>query len=73
MVPEHVARTETVLPIRLEGDTLVLAVDELEEDDFQRMDRSLLMDKLRFVCNREVRFVTAPRVPLRYASWRLYS
>ena len=72
MVPAHFARTEKVLPIRLEGDTLVLAVDEFDDDNLERMDRLLLMEKLRFVCNREIRFVTAPRVSLRYAIWRLY-
>ena len=73
MVPAQLARTESVLPIRLEGDTLVVAAEELEDDDIQRMDRWELMDKLRFLCNREIRFVAAARVSLRYAIWRLYS
>ena len=63
-VPPHMARDDTVLPIRLEGDVLVLAVEDPSD--------SSLHDKLRFVCNRQIRLVAAARMPLVFAIWRQY-
>lgn len=66
MVSADVARRENVLPIAFDGDVLTLALSDWDDEDFERMDR------LRFMCNREIRLVTAPRVALRYVIWRHY-
>lgn len=48
-VPESVARENSVLPVHFEGDTIVLATAD--------NSNIMLQDKLRFLLNRNVRFV----------------
>lgn len=63
-LPARAAHQLNALPVAFEGKTLVVAVEEPENLELE--------DKLRFICNREVRLVGAARVPLRYSIWRLY-
>lgn len=52
LVPESVARENSVLPLMLENDSLVVAIS-----DPMALD---VLDKLRFILNRDIRIVIAP-------------
>ncbi|HID21518.1 MAG TPA: hypothetical protein EYP14_03860, partial [Planctomycetaceae bacterium] len=53
MVPESVARENIVLPLALDGDALLVALH-----DPMRFD---VLDKLRFILNREIKVAVAPK------------
>ena len=56
LAPESVAREHFVMPLAVEGETLVLASADA--------GNVMLADKLRFIFNKDVRFVSAPRARL---------
>jgi hypothetical protein len=56
LIPESVARENTVLPLRLEGRTLHIATADASN--------LLLLDKLRFLLNKDIRFVEHPRADI---------
>lgn len=64
LVPAHLAREKLVLPIRIEGEELIIAA----ADPFNEV----LFDRLRFMANREVIRVGSPRDKLVLAIWRNY-
>ena len=53
LVPESVARENGVLPLGIDGDSLLVAID-----DPMRFD---VLDKLRFILNREIKVAVAPK------------
>jgi type IV pilus assembly protein PilB len=53
LVPESVARENVVIPVELDGDSLVVAVN-----DPMKLD---VLDKLRFILNRDIDIVIAAR------------
>lgn len=63
-MPETLVEAECVLPVELDEDVLVVAV--LTPDDFA------LEDKIRFICNREIRLVSATREAMAYAIRKYY-
>ncbi len=64
MVPESVARENIVLPLALDGDSLVVAMH-----DPMRLD---VLDKLRFILNRDVKVAVAPKDDILAAINRYY-
>lgn len=52
LVPESVSRENTVLPLRMDGDSLVVAIDDPMKFE--------VIDKLRFILNREIKCEVAP-------------
>lgn len=56
LVPESVARANCVLPLRLEGRTLVVATADASN--------VLLRDKLSFITNKDIRFEEYPRADI---------
>lgn len=52
LVPESVARENVVLPLRMEGDSLVVAINDPMKFE--------VIDKLRFILNREIKCEVAP-------------
>lgn len=64
LVPVDVAHENLALPLRLEGEMIVLAVED--PFDFEKMDR------LRFILNREDSLIGALSKKLWLAIWRLY-
>lgn len=63
-MPADIACQEVVFPIRLQGDTLVVAL----ENPFDEQT----LDRLRFMLNRQIHAVGVPATQLRYAIWRFY-
>jgi len=63
-MPANVARHENVMPVNLEGGTLTVAVEDLE--NFR------LLDRLRFVCNCRIKAVGATAIAIRCAVTRYY-
>lgn len=64
LIPESVARENNVLPLRLEGRTLVVATADASN--------VLLRDKLTFILNKDIKFVEYPRGDILRAVRRLY-
>jgi hypothetical protein len=64
LVPESVAREDTVLPLRLEGRVLFIATTDASN--------VLLRDKLSFMLNKDIRFIELPRADILRAIRRLY-
>jgi hypothetical protein len=56
LIPESVARENAVLPLRLDGRTLYVATADASN--------ILLLDKLRFLLNKDIRFVEHPRADI---------
>ncbi|MFO0797959.1 MAG: hypothetical protein U0804_10810 [Gemmataceae bacterium] len=56
LVPESVARGNLVLPVRLDGDTLIVAAAD--------PNNLLVADKLTFILNKNVRLIGYPRAAL---------
>lgn len=52
LVPESVARENVVLPLRVEGDSLVVAINDPMKFE--------VIDKLRFILNKEIKCEVAP-------------
>jgi hypothetical protein len=66
LVPAELARATRVLPVALEKDVLVLATTDPLVCEMEHLDR------IRFVLNRDVRLIAAPRATLEFALWRCY-
>jgi hypothetical protein len=66
LVPAALAHRTKVLPVGLEGDRIVLATADPDLCEMEHLDR------LRFVLNREVILVAAPRSRVAFALWRCY-
>ncbi|MBM82060.1 MAG: pilus assembly protein PilB [Planctomycetaceae bacterium] len=64
MVPESVARENIVLPVQMDGDSLVVAISD--PMNFE------VLDKLRFILNREISVVVAPDDAIQTAINRHY-
>lgn len=64
MVPESVARENVVIPIGLEGDALCIAINDPMKFE--------VLDKLRFILNREVKVKVAPNEAIQTAINRHY-
>lgn len=64
MVPESVARENTCIPVELKGDRLIVAVPDAMNIE--------IMDKLRFILNRDVELTTASRESILAAINRHY-
>jgi hypothetical protein len=64
LVPESVARENTILPLRLDGETLTVAAVNPDNIDVR--------DKLTFILNKKIRFETHPRVDIHAAINRHY-
>lgn len=64
MLPESIARESTVIPIELDGESLVVAMSD--PNDFETLD------KLRFVVNRDVRAEAASKEAIKAALNRAY-
>lgn len=56
LMPESVARENVILPLRLDGRTLHVATADASN--------ILLLDKLRFLLNKDIRFVEHPRADI---------
>jgi len=63
-VPAEVAHQNLVLPLREEGETLVVAVEDPSDEE--------LTQKLCFIVNRPIHVVGAPIAELKFAIWRFY-
>ncbi len=55
-IPESVARENIVIPLRIDGDSLVIAIDDPMKFE--------TIDKLRFLLNREIKCETADRAAI---------
>jgi hypothetical protein len=64
LVPESVARENLVLPLALDGETLTVAAADA--------GNLLLADKLSFLVNKKIRFVSVPRTAILHAIDRHY-
>src|SRR5262245_8933300 len=64
LIPESVARENNILPLKLEGRVLHVAVAD--------PSNLLLRDKLSFITNKDIRFVEYPRGEILRAIRRLY-
>ncbi len=64
LVPESVARENTILPLRLNGETLTVAAVNANNIE--------LRDRLTFILNKNIRFEPHPRVDILTAINRLY-
>src|SRR5438874_862718 len=64
LVPESVARENTILPLRLDGETLYVAAANPDNIDVR--------DKLTFILNKNIRFETHPRIDIQAAINRHY-
>jgi type IV pilus assembly protein PilB len=64
LVPESVARENVVIPLAMDGDSLLVAVS-----DPMRFE---VLDKLRFILNREVKVAMAPKESIQAAINRHY-
>ena len=64
LVPESVARESIVLPLALEGESLLVAIN-----DPLKLD---VLDKLRFILNRDIKIVVAPDEAIQAAINRHY-
>src|SRR5262249_26894240 len=64
LVPESVARENVVLPVALEGETLVVACVDPSDGD--------MLQKLQFILNKDIRLVVAPRERIVAAINRYY-
>src|SRR5712691_463988 len=64
MVPESVARENVVIPISLDGDALTIAINDPMKFE--------VLDKLRFILNREIKVKVAPNEAIQAAINRHY-
>lgn len=64
-IPASVACENLTVPVKLEGDKLIVAVADPDENGDQ-------IDKLRFILNREVQAVGASLIDIKFAIWRYY-
>jgi hypothetical protein len=63
-LPDNVVKSD-VVPIGMDGECLVAAVLESCDDD--------MLDKVRFICNREIKFVVVSEAAMEYAVQRYFS
>jgi len=64
MVPESVARENVVIPVSLDGDALTIAINDPMKFE--------VLDKLRFILNREIKVKVAPNEAIQSAINRHY-
>ena len=64
MVPESVARENVVIPVSLDGDALTIAINDPMKFE--------VLDKLRFILNREIKVKVAPNEAIQAAINRHY-
>ena len=64
LIPESVARENTILPLALDGRTLVVATAD--------PSNTLLREKLQFLLNKDIKFVEHPRAEILRAVRRHY-
>jgi hypothetical protein len=63
-VPEHVARSHTVIPVAFDGETITMAAAD--------PDNIALADRLRFLLGKNVRLLAAPATDILHAIDRYY-
>ena len=63
-IPGDVARKYMILPLRMQGDLLVVGVADPSDDEF--------VEKLRFILNHRIAPVGVPLSQLKFAIWRFY-
>lgn|GEM_PF-4739577 len=64
LVPASVAHQDLVVPIRKEGDALIIAIENPFDEE--------ALTRLRFIMNQEVILVGSTRSKLKCAVWRNY-